>query len=352
MTAALVLTAAGRAAVADNANVGMNAIQLRQIAIGSGLRPMGADDDARAALRNSRDVNAVAGSDATPGHIAFRADFNPSGNYSVTEVGLFARIGDAGAQFLFAYWAVEDAADAVAAALTGTALVVAGVIAIQSSEADIDITPAVNVSVGGVSPPDASLTTKGLVELATVAETRAGASQGLAVTPRGVDARIDDLVGTATGAGNTLGKLQDLVEANDGDIAGLVAMLNALAARVATVEDRPVGNETLIYESQNGVALGNGDTAFALTADLSDFDAVYVLYAEISNTINHWKRTMPAPVHGIPDSTATTTALTNPGDDASPFTRLHSTGVRNLTFRKAITAAKVLSIVGIKYGRP
>ncbi|MYC24420.1 MAG: hypothetical protein F4X56_00710, partial [Gammaproteobacteria bacterium] len=167
MTAAMVLTAAGRAAVADAANVGLNAIQFRQLGIGSGLKPNGADDAAIAALRNSRDVADVAGDASIPGHVAFRADFDPSAAYSVTEAGLFARIGDAGQQFLFAYWAAEAVADAVAAALQDTALVVAGIVAIQSSEADITVTPSLTVEVGGETPDDATTAVKGLVRLAT-----------------------------------------------------------------------------------------------------------------------------------------------------------------------------------------
>ena len=146
MTAKLSLLAAGRAAVADGLNRGTNAVRLTRVAIGDGLNAGGADDDARAALRSQRDGAAAAGSTAVPARIAYRADIAPSGTYQVTEIGLFAKIGEAGAEFLFAYWAAADAAGAAAGAVPDSALTIAGVVAVVDSDAEVRIAPSPTIN--------------------------------------------------------------------------------------------------------------------------------------------------------------------------------------------------------------
>ena len=112
MTASLTLTAAGIAAIADGANVGLAAVTFTRLALGSGTG-MG-DQSARVALETQKDIVAVMGAAATPGRVAIRGDYMPSEAYAVTEVGLFAKVGAAGAEFLCAYWIAESDADAVA----------------------------------------------------------------------------------------------------------------------------------------------------------------------------------------------------------------------------------------------
>lgn len=349
MTATLSLTAAGRAAAADAANVGTKAVQLRRLAVGSGLRPVDADDDAIAALRNSRDVQDVVGSASTPGHIAFRADIEPSADYSVTEVGLWARVGDAGPLFLFGYWAAESAGDAAAAAAQGTTLVLAGLIAITSSDADIDVTPALTVRVGGVSPPDASLTTKGLVELATRAEHRTGTSEALAATPRGVDARISDILGSATSGENTLGKLGDLIDAVEASVAALsrrVAATEAFGARITALEDQPVGNETLLYQNSPGLVVGNASTyaAAGLGDDITDYDAIRLMVRNRSDPVTI---TDAALVDAIGHTTGTAQRIKGGGANVYAY----RASARSLRVA-GLNNGRLYAVIGIKYDRP
>ena len=142
--ATLKLTAAGRAAVADGANRGTRAVRFTRAQVGSGLKPRNADDDERAALRVPRDAAAASGNTEVPGRIAWRGDFDATGNYAVTEVGLWGRIG-AAPEFLAAYWAVESAAQAIAAVVNGQSLVLAGVIEIVNPAAAlaIDVAPTI-----------------------------------------------------------------------------------------------------------------------------------------------------------------------------------------------------------------
>ena len=186
MTARLVLTAAGAAAMADGANVGTRAVTFTRLALGSGTG-MG-DRSAQMALESQQDIVAVAGSNAVPGRIPIRGDFMPTQTYAATEVGLFARIGEDGAEFLAAYWIAEDAAGAFAGAAAGTALIVAGVVEIVASAADINIAPAVNISIG--VPPDviresdhATVDRRGIIRLATEILARAGENADRAITP-------------------------------------------------------------------------------------------------------------------------------------------------------------------------
>ena len=150
MATTLALLAAGRAALADADNHGVREVNLTRLAIGSGLNATNADDDARAALRTQKDTAAVEGDTSVAGHIAVRADYTPSETYAVTEIGLFAKIGAAGAEFLLAYWAAASAAGAAAGAESGVDLVFAGGVAIESAGADIDIAASVAITLQAV----------------------------------------------------------------------------------------------------------------------------------------------------------------------------------------------------------
>ena len=76
------------------------------------------------------------------------------------------------------------------------------------------------------SPPDASATTKGIIELATLAEVTAGTDTTRAVTPEGVkqafDAAIAVVVGGAPGTLDTLNELAAAL-GDDADFSAAVA---------------------------------------------------------------------------------------------------------------------------------
>lgn len=137
------LTTAGRAALADGANRGINAIQFTKISVGSGFGPGGAADDGRAALRNQRDEAALAGSTAVAGEIALVAEISPSADYEVREVGLWGRAGS-GAETLYAFW--TDPAEIFDRAVEGTQTVVAGALSVAPATADVTVTPDVKVT--------------------------------------------------------------------------------------------------------------------------------------------------------------------------------------------------------------
>ena len=119
----------------------------------------------------------------TPGRIAVRADFTAiAETFAVTEVGLFARTGAAGAEWLAGYWCGAAASDAIARADPAATLIVAGIVEIAASAAEITVTLAANVQVG--APGSASAAREGLVELATLDEARAGTDTTRAVTPQ------------------------------------------------------------------------------------------------------------------------------------------------------------------------
>ena len=289
MTATLSLTAAGRAALADNGNIGIRAVSFRRLAIGAGIRPPAADDDARADLRDERDAADLAGNAAAAGRIAFRADYAPATAYAVTEIGLLARVG-AGADFLLAYWAAEAAADAAAQAAPGTDLVVAGIVEIVSSEADINIAPALNIAVGVPAdavrtadllaaiaaldipdaPPYANFATPGLVRLATAADAIGGLVNDEAATPFGVASALAALVGAAPAELNTLDELAAAL-GDDENFAATVnaalaarattAALTALAARVESIED---GSSEVTV--RRNIETGEGEATINLAA--------------------------------------------------------------------------------------
>ncbi len=140
------LTAAGRAAIADETHVGTSAVTFTALAIGAGSAAGGAGNDSRTALRDERDRAAVGGAANVDGQIGLRADFQPSAAYQVTEAGLFGRIGSGGAEQLMAYW--TDGGTALAAAVAGATLTVAGVLQVQAAAAEVTVTPDISVTLG------------------------------------------------------------------------------------------------------------------------------------------------------------------------------------------------------------
>lgn len=146
MANALRLTTAGRALIADGANTGLSAVRLTHLAVGSGHAAGGAGNDARTALRNERNRAAVSGAADAAGQVAYRADFAPTETYSVTEAGLFGRVGLSGAVTLLAYW--TDGGTALAAAVPGAALTIAGVLEVQAAAADVTVTVSTALTLG------------------------------------------------------------------------------------------------------------------------------------------------------------------------------------------------------------
>lgn len=205
MSVTLTLTDRARTELADGTARGVRGVNLTRIAIGAGTTPAGTDDTARAALRDQKDAAAVTGDTAVAGRIAVRADFSAiAETFAVTEVGLFARTGAAGAEWLFGYWCAAGAGDAIARADPAATLVVAGTVEIAASAAEISVTLAVTVRVGGDGP--ATTSARGAVELATPAEARAGTDDERAITPEGLAAVIPpgsilDFGGSAAPAG-------------------------------------------------------------------------------------------------------------------------------------------------------
>lgn len=259
MTASLTLTAAGIAAIADGANVGIAAVTFTRLALGSGTG-MG-DQSARAALETQKDIVAVTGSASTPGRVAIRGDYAPSEAYAVTEVGLFARVGAGGAEFLCAYWIAESDAEAVAAAAADTALVIAGIVEVVSAGADIDIAPAVDIQIGAPANvvyqnQRATVDQRGIVELATAIEAGAGADNERAITAlvlagiladygtrTWVSAEIAKIVGSAPENLNTLQEIAAWL-GSDADLSA--AINNAIAGRVRRSGDTMAGALNLV----------------------------------------------------------------------------------------------------------
>ena len=140
------LTAAGRAMIADGENTGTAAVSLTRLALGSGSAAAGAANDGKTALITQRDAVAVVGAVDAAGQVAYRADFRPAASYSITEAGLFGRVGAGGVEKMIAYW--TDGGTVLAAAISGAALTVSGVLAVQSAAADVTVTVSTAITLG------------------------------------------------------------------------------------------------------------------------------------------------------------------------------------------------------------
>ena len=163
MAYVLRLTDAGRAAIVDGTNIGTRAVTLTKMALGAGQGPGGAADDALTALRDSRNSVELSGSTMVAGRIAFRADFTPTEDYDVTEVGLMGRIGSDGTEALYAYW--SDDGTVLASAVTDTTLVIGGSVDVTPSAAEISVTISASITLGGLG--EWPLWTLPLAEVAT-----------------------------------------------------------------------------------------------------------------------------------------------------------------------------------------
>ena len=248
---ALALTAAGRAAVADADHVGTEAVTLTHLAFGDGLRPAGADDDARTALRSERDRVAVAGREAADGHVAVVADWTPTRAYVLSEIGLYATVDSAAV--LLAYGAVESAADAVARASVGTRIVVALDVAVTSSAADLSVTLSPNVQFTAVA--QATTAVAGVSRRATGAEAQA-AAEASAEADRAALERAAHL--TPYEAARFPIDLRDGAPANRDTLAKLATALSAAEARIATLETDGM-RRIAVFEGQDR-RNGNNET--------------------------------------------------------------------------------------------
>ena len=311
MTATLKLTTLGEAAIADGANVGLAALGFTKLALGSGTAA--GDQSGRQRLITQRDIVSVTGSAATPSRVAIRGDFDPTVSYAVTEVGLFATAGDpAGPEFLCAYWVAPNAAGAVAAASHNAPLVVAGVVEITNSAADLTITPALNIAIGVpadvVRTTDQATTDKfGVTRLASDVEVQALASDTRVVTPGGlgtvlsgysdttviqtwVKAQIAAVVGTAGAALDTLGEiateLGKKLSKTGGTMTGALNLVTPGASDdskkavnsewvLARFAERPMIKQKYLYtnDSTDGLEIVSADTGtlVQLTENLSGY---------------------------------------------------------------------------------
>lgn len=114
------------------------------------------------------------------------------------------------------------------------------------------------------SPPDATTTVKGVVELATNAETTTGTDTVRAVTPAGVQAAIDALVAAAPGTLNTLDELAAAV----GDDANFAATITtALANRVRHDAAQGLGGPAQVQARSNIAAAAAVDVGNVAALD-------------------------------------------------------------------------------------
>jgi len=231
------LTTAGVAAVLDGDNTGTAAVKITKLALGAGSGMGGADDDGLTALRDQRDIVAVAGSAEANGQLAFRAEITSAGAYAATEMGLFARIGAGGMEFLFAYW--TDGGTVFINKPADLRTIVAVTLSLVNSAADVEVTVTPTISVSAVAALlDLSDTPASYVNAARrkVAVNAAGDGvefvAGLLPSETtevntAIQNAIDALLGGAPGALDTLNELAAAIGDNANFAATVTSALNA-----------------------------------------------------------------------------------------------------------------------------
>lgn len=243
-------TDAGRAALAAAEHAGIAAVRLTHFAIGDGSGPGGEADDARTTLRNERHRPAIAGTPATAGRIAVRADLQPDASYSITEAGIFGTAGNPpSAPQLLLYW--TDSGAAAGAAAAGTNLALPAVIEFQNAAAEVAATVGGNIVFGATEP--ATEEAFGSTRYATGTETGDATVGGRSVTPSGLHAAAGKVLATLLGAVPADGSIYQLKGTADGTlvvelrtqdatavagIAANAAAITGLGDRVTTVEGK------------------------------------------------------------------------------------------------------------------
>ena len=215
----LAITAAGRAALADQTNVGVGAVRLTHLELGDGRRGVGDDDDARTALRSRRVRGPVAGREAAGGRVACVLDVAaPGWTGDVTEIGLVA--GDGADELLLAYWAAAGE-DAPFAAHASTRLVVGVTLDVSDASADVDVTvsPAVTfgaseAALAALEARVAALEQEAPMEMAMITLTGAAEGEAASVRVALVDGNVDGFAVAANGLSWTVPAGKWLVEAN------------------------------------------------------------------------------------------------------------------------------------------
>ena len=231
------ITDLGRAALADGANRGTNAIRLTKMVIGDGSGPGGVADDGITALRNQRAVAALDGTSMVSGRIAVRGEFNPAAAYGVSELGLLGRVGQ-GAEELYAYW--TDGGTLLASTVADTRLVIAGSLDIAPAAAEVTVTVSAEVSLGDPTLT-ATVTAVGARVDAVEAADFGAQLTAAAAARQALDTRVDAL-----------------------EAADFGALITALTVRVATLE--MAGEESVIRSIQRGrISLGNNNSSRNVT---------------------------------------------------------------------------------------
>ena len=134
---------------------------------------------------------------------------------------------------------------------------------------------------GGGSVADADATTKGIIEIATIAETTSGGDSARAVTPAGLheglagltDATItasDKIMHVDVGSSNklktdTVQGVLDLVPAATASVAGLIELATDAETLTGTATNRAITPANLTAKVNELIVVGNATKALAAT---------------------------------------------------------------------------------------
>ena len=266
-------TDAGRAALADAANVGTAALRLTHFAIGDGQGPGGAADDSRAALRSERHRAAVAGTPATAGRIAFRADFMPDASYGITEAGVFGVAGDpAGPLTLYLYW--SDGGTEAGRAADGVTLATASVIEFQAAAADVAVTVSPAIEFG--DPPDEATESEfGLTRYADATEAGDATESARAVTPQRMHGVAGKVLGGLVAGGPGDGTVYELQGTAGGRLAVIertqdAATMQAIQSANTAIMNNAAAIQALQGKTGNASTSQKGIVELATQAELED----------------------------------------------------------------------------------
>ena len=241
---ALRITTLGQQNLIDGTNRGTRALQITRIAIGDGTGAPGEANDSRTMLRSEQDSVATSGASTQAGRLVLRGDFDTANAYAVTELGVFARVGTSGAEFLMAYDVRATTTGAIAVK-TATLLVIVVILELVQSAAEVMVTLTPSITVGGGS--------------------LAGLSDFPAIVSR------EYLRGNAAGDGVEFGALPAASQAQDGVVrlATTAQVTSGVAGVVVTAERL---NERLT------AALAAGTSG--LTTQLDELDALHYFWRD------------------------------------------------------------------------
>lgn len=233
----ITITQAGRAEVINATNNGTNAVNIAEVALGTGKY---IPSDTQTSLTNeTKRLTTIAGLAVNSDTLHVTIKDETTDSYNVSEIGLYTNTG-----VLFAIY--SDSTDFLQKTSKSTLLISVDLI-LTSIDAAI-----LQFGTTSFSNPPASQSTSGVAKIATETEVISGTNNTKIITALRLKERIDSILGGVSTSFNTLKKLADVISTKLGKTEKA-----ADSEKLNGAIDSEIGKEnTIVKRNSNGDVVG------------------------------------------------------------------------------------------------